>query len=156
MTNPKSYFWRIWSRTIPVWPFWSGTKRSTSEKDLSISVGALVGRLYDLLLPQYVNPESPETLKSLNKLCVRLVFCLYAEDSGMFGAPDAFYRYLTSFRTENVRTALIELFKTLDTKPEDRDPYMPENLAAFPYANGGFSEARSRFLGSRRRSLTCC
>ncbi len=112
-------------------------KHIEREKDLSISAGALVGRLYDLLLPQYVNPESPETLKSLNKLCVRLVFCLYAEDSGMFGAPDAFYRYLTSFRTENVRTALIELFKTLDTKPEDRDPYMPENLAAFPYANGG-------------------
>ena len=112
-------------------------KHIEREKDLSISAGTLVGRLYDLLLPQYVNPESPETLKSLNKLCVRLVFCLYAEDSGMFGAPDAFYRYLTSFRTENVRTALIELFKTLDTKPEDRDPYMPENLAAFPYANGG-------------------
>lgn len=112
-------------------------KHLEKEKDLSISAGALVGRLYDLLLPQYVNPKSPETLKSLNKLCVRLVFCLYAEDSGMFGAPDAFYRYLTSFRTENVRTALIELFKTLDTKPEDRDPYMPENLAAFPYANGG-------------------
>ena len=112
-------------------------KHLEKEKDLSISAGALVGRLYDLLLPQYVNPESPETLKSLNKLCVRLVFCLYAEDSGMFGAPDAFYRYITSFRTENVRTALIELFRTLDTKPEDRDPYMPENLAAFPYANGG-------------------
>lgn len=112
-------------------------KHLEKEKDLSISAGALVGRLYDMLLPQYVNPESPETLKSLNKLCVRLVFCLYAEDSGMFGAPDAFYRYLTSFRTENVRTALIELFKTLDTKPDDRDPYMPENLAAFPYANGG-------------------
>ena len=112
-------------------------KHLEKEKDLSISAGALVGKLYDLLLPQYVNPESQETLKSLNKLCVRLVFCLYAEDSGMFGAPDAFYRYLTSFRTENVRTALIELFRTLDTKPADRDPYRPENLAAFPYANGG-------------------
>ena len=126
-----------------------GKKHLVKEKDMSISAGVLVGKLYDLLLPQYANPESPETFKSLNKLCVRLVFCLYAEDSGMFGAPDAFYRHLTSFRTENVRTALIELFRTLDTKPEYRDPYMPENLAAFPYANGGLFRDQPDYFRSR-------
>ena len=35
------------------------------------------------------------------------------------------------------RKAVIELFQVLDTKPEDRDPYMEESLAQFPYVNGG-------------------
>ena len=70
-------------------------------------------------------------------LCVRLVFCLYAEDAGIFGSHNMFHNYLKGFQPKNVRKALLDLFKVLDTKIEDRDPYMDDDLAAFPYVNGG-------------------
>lgn len=107
------------------------------ETEVSLQAGELVGKIYDLLLAQYKDPESPETLKSLNKLCVRLVFCLYAEDSGIFDHHNAFYDYLIRFDAIHTRKALIELFRILDTKIEDRDPYLEEDLKSFPYVNGG-------------------
>ena len=107
------------------------------ETKVSIQAGEIIGLIYDALLKQYKDPENPETLRHLNILCVRLVFCLYAEDAGIFGKKRMFYDYLRTYRAKNVRMALIELFKVLDTKPEDRDPYMDEDLAAFPYVNGG-------------------
>ena len=107
------------------------------EMEVSIQAGNLVGILYDEILKQYHNPENEETLKSLNKLIVRLVFCLYAEDAGIFGGHSKFHNYIKSFSARDMRKALIELFKILDTKPEDRDPYEDEELAAFPYVNGG-------------------
>ena len=107
------------------------------EMEVSIQAGNLVGVLYDEILKQYRDPENEESLKSLNKLIVRLVFCLYAEDSGIFGGYSKFHNYIKSFFARDMRKALIELFKILDTKPEDRDPYEDEELAAFPYVNGG-------------------
>ncbi len=107
------------------------------EEQISIEAGNLVGKLYDTLIKQYKNPESPETLKSLNMLCVRLVFCLYAEDAGIFGKHLMFGEYLSQFSAKDIRKALIELFKVLDTKTEERDPYLEDDLAAFPYVNGG-------------------
>ena len=70
-------------------------------------------------------------------LCVRLVFCLYAEDADIFGKHSKFYDYLSRFEARDLRRALIDLFKVLDTKPENRDPYMDPLLASFPYVNGG-------------------
>jgi len=107
------------------------------EMEVSLKAGELVGKLYDALLKQYNSPATPQELKSLNMLCVRLVFCLYAEDAGIFGRHGKFHDYLKSFQPKNVRKALIDLFKVLDTKPDDRDPYMDDDLAAFPYVNGG-------------------
>lgn len=107
------------------------------ELEVSIQAGEIVGVLYDKILAQYRNPESEETQKALNKLCVRLVFCLYAEDAGIFGSKNMFHDYMERFSAQDFRKALIELFQVLDTKPEDRDPYMDEDLAAFPYVNGG-------------------
>ena len=110
------------------------------EMEVSLTAGELVGELYDELLKQYKNPDDPESLKSLNKLCVRIVFCLYAEDAGIFGSYGYFHKYIKSIADKDingVRPALIELFKVLDTKEEDRDPYMDDDLAAFPYVNGG-------------------
>lgn len=107
------------------------------EMEVSIQAGTLVGKMYDALREQYIDPDSEHTMKSLNVLCVRLVFCLYAEDAGLFGGHAMFHDYLTSFRPENVRRALMDLFKVLDQRPEDRDPYMDDKLAAFPYVNGG-------------------
>ena len=115
----------------------TGSEHLKKEMEISLKAGELVGRLYDAILKQYKNPDDPETLKSLNKLCVRLVFCLYAEDAGIFGKHGMFHDYLKQFQSKDVRKALIELFQVLDQKPEDRDPYMDEELAAFPYVNGG-------------------
>lgn len=70
-------------------------------------------------------------------LCVRLVFCLYAEDAGIFGDHLTFHNYIKGFYVKDVRRALMDLFRVLDTKTEERDPYMDDALAAFPYVNGG-------------------
>ena len=107
------------------------------EMEVSIQAGEIVGLLYDAFLKQYLNQNNEETLKSLNKLCVRLVFCLYAEDAGIFGRHDMFLDYLRQFDTKHMRKALIDLFKVLDTQIEARDPYLEPELAAFPYVNGG-------------------
>ena len=110
------------------------------EEEISMQAGELVGRLYDAILKQYKDPESPDTLKSLNMLCVRLVFCLYAEDAGIFGAHEMFGQYLQQFPVKEVHKKLRELFKVLDMtdeKREEYDPYMDKELAAFPYVNGG-------------------
>ena len=110
------------------------------EMEVSIKAGEVVGLLYDALIKQYKNPENIKSLESLNMLCVRIVFCLYAEDAGIFGKHGKFHDYLKNLRVRDVRRGLIDLFKTLDTKVEDRDPYMDEELASFPYVNGGLFE----------------
>lgn len=115
----------------------TGNEHIKKEMEVSLKAGELVGKLYDEILKQYKDPTAPETLKSLNMLCVRLVFCLYAEDAGIFGSHDMFCKYLKRFDVRDVRKALIELFQVLDTKQEERDPYMDDDLAAFPYVNGG-------------------
>ena len=115
----------------------TGKEHLRKEMEVSIKAGDIVGLLYDAFLKQYIEKDSEETLKSLNKLCVRLVFCLYAEDADIFGEHDMFLNYMKQFDTAHSRKALIELFKVLDTKPEDRDPYLEPELKAFPYVNGG-------------------
>ena len=107
------------------------------EMDLSMQAGRLVGYLYDEILKLYKDPTAESTLKSLNKLCVRLVFCLYAEDAGIFPIKNQFHNYLGKFEPDQLRRALLELFHVLDTKPEEHDPYLTKALADFPYVNGG-------------------
>lgn len=114
----------------------TGDENIKKEMEVSLQAGEIVGVLYDALLKQYKDPESPETLKSLNALCVRLVFCLYAEDAEIFGGHGKFHDYMQRHQND-ARRALIDLFRVLDTKPEARDPYMDDDLAAFPYVNGG-------------------
>lgn len=118
----------------------SGNEHLKREMEVSIAAGEIVGLLYDAFHKQYADPESGHALKSLNVLCVRLVFCLYAEDAGIFGHHGMFHDYLAEYDTRHLRKALVELFRVLDTKPEKRDPYLKydnPNLAAFPYVNGG-------------------
>ena len=118
----------------------SGSEHIEKEMQVSIAAGEIVGRLYDALLAQYKDGASEHSLKSLNMLCVRLVFCFYAEDAGIFGRRSMFHDYLEQYSAKDMRRALIELFKVLDTKAEERDPYLEEDLAAFPYVNGGLFE----------------
>ena len=115
----------------------TGSEHLKKEMEVSIKAGEIVGLLYDALLKQYKDCTNEESLKSLNILCVRLVFCLYAEDAGIFGKHDIFLDYLRQYDVSKMRKALIELFTVLNTKPEDRDPYLEDDLKAFPYVNGG-------------------
>lgn len=111
------------------------------ETKVSMKAGEIVGKIYESLLKQYKNPKDPDSLKSINQLCVRIVFCLYAEDSGIFGRKNMFYDYLVDFETRFFRNAIIDLFQVLNTPVSLRDPYLDEKLNEFPYVNGGmFSE----------------
>ena len=116
------------------------TKKISDEMKVSLQAGELVGKLYDAFSKQYKNPDDPETLKSLNKLCVRIVFCLYAEDAAVFGRKNMFHDYLAQFDAGHARKGLRELFRVLNQKPEERERYLADDdplLAAFPYVNGG-------------------
>lgn len=117
-------------------------KNEHIQKEVAVSkkAGEIVGQLYDAFSKQYAEPNSEQTLKSLNKLCVRLVFCLYAEDAGIFGRHGMFHDYLEKFDLRQMRRALLDLFRILDTREENRDAYLKDDdpeLAAFPYVNGG-------------------
>lgn len=125
-------------------------KSISKEMEVSIKAGDIVGLIYDAFLKQYKIPEIKEKdetteqkekrehkLKSLNALCVRIVFCLYAEDAGIFGKRNMFHDYLAAYDVKDCRRALIELFKKLDTPIEERDEYLEEDLSQFPYVNGG-------------------
>ena len=118
----------------------TGDANIKREMEISMQAGELVGKLYDAFLKQYKDPTNESTLRSLNALCVRLVFCLYAEDAGIFGKHNMFHDFLRNRGMQKGRKALRELFHILDQKPEERDPYLAEDdpeLAAFPYVNGG-------------------
>ena len=105
------------------------------ELELSLKAGEIVGKLYDALHAQYINPDNENSLASLNKLCVRLVFCLFAESSGIFGKHKIFRDWLSGSR--NIRQDLILLFDVLNTPINERDPYLDDTLKKFPFVNGG-------------------
>ncbi|MBO6195371.1 MAG: class I SAM-dependent DNA methyltransferase [Bacilli bacterium] len=108
------------------------------EEEISFKAGELVGNLYDAFSKQYKNINDEQSQKDLNELCVRLVFCLYSEDAGLFGRKSVFHDYLAKYEDLNqMRKALIELFKVLDTPIKERDKYLEDDLNQFPYVNGG-------------------
>ena len=106
------------------------------ERTISEQAGHLIGKLYDMLRGQYFDPDSEESKHSLNVLCVRLVFCLFCEDAGLFGEMDAFYNFLIDVPAPNIRINLQRLFMNLDTPRDTRDKY-DEAIKVFPYVNGG-------------------
>lgn len=108
----------------------------TKEEKLSVDAGNLIGDIYRHLLTLYKNPDDPKVSSDINKLCVRLAFCLYAEDAGLFGEHSAFYKYLSNTPAEQMNGVLQLLFKVLDTKYEDRSVNLGDKLNEFPYVNG--------------------
>ncbi|NMX03065.1 class I SAM-dependent DNA methyltransferase [Mobiluncus mulieris] len=118
----------------------SKNSRLEKEKDVSIQAGGLIGRLYEMFEACYGDengqPQIDDDIRhALNVLCVRLVFCLYCEDAGLF-EKDGFYRYLKEAAPGDIRYRLQRLFKALDTPLDQRDPF-DESLRNFPYVNGG-------------------
>ena len=110
----------------------------SKEMEVSMQAGEIVGKIYEALLAQY-DDNSPEALRWLNILCVRIVFCLYAEDAGVF-THDQFHDYLVRYDAEDLRNALIRLFDVLNTPENKRSKYLKDDLKAFPYTNGGLFE----------------
>ena len=108
------------------------------EMKVSMQAGEIVVKIYEALLKQY-DDNSPEALRWLNILCVRIVFCLYAEDAGVFN-HDQFHDYLVHYDAEDMRNALIRLFEVLKTPTDQRSRYLKDDLKAFPYTNGGLFE----------------
>ena len=108
------------------------------EMEVSIQAGDIVGHIYDALHEQYAD-DSPEALRWLNILCVRIVFCLYAEDAEIF-THDQFHNYLARYEADDLRNALMRLFEVLNTPQDKRSRYLQPDLAAFPYTNGGLFE----------------
>lgn len=108
------------------------------EMELSLKAGELVGKIYDSFLKQYHDPTDKSIQNSLNVLCVRLVFCLYAEDADLFNGKDAFTKYIAQYEPKDLRRVLIDLFKVLDTPYSEREElYLDDELEEFPYVNGG-------------------
>lgn len=116
-----------------------GTSNEHLEREMAISMeaGEIVKEIYSGLLQQYKNPDNPESLHAMNQLIVRLVFCFYAEDAGMFGRKTMFHDYLSRFSSRDFRRGLLDLFNALNTPIDERDPYLDDELSAFPYVNGG-------------------
>lgn len=116
-----------------------GTTNEHLEREMAISMeaGEIVREIYSGLLKQYKNPDNPESLHAMNQLIVRLVFCFYAEDAGMFGKKTMFHDYLARFSSRDFRCGLLDLFNVLNTPIDERDPYLDDELSAFPYVNGG-------------------
>jgi hypothetical protein len=133
------------------------------ELEISVQAGRIVGEIYDALLKQYeekhtdlltpngvrdsgnvsrvsgeqIRVSTPsDHLAALNRLCVRLVFCLYAEDADIF-PKDSLRRLVEAAPLQYLRGQLLRLFQTLDTPIGKRDPYLEHELAIFPYTNGG-------------------
>ena len=126
----------------------TGNIHLQKELEISKKAGDIIGEIYEAILKQYKDAENPgpATLRSLNMLCVRIVFCLYAEDAGIFGRKSIFGDYLQSFEAKDLRRALLDLFQVLDTKESERDEYLEESLSAFPYVNGGLFTEEDRTI----------
>lgn len=113
---------------------WQQRKHLNTLADTMLT-GQQVAVFYRELLQQYIDPQSPESIRSLNKLCVRLIFCFYAEDAGWFATRHSCNDYLKD-DPKYVRDDLMRLFAVLNTKIEERDPYINPDLQAFPYISG--------------------
>lgn len=117
------------------------------EQQVSVAAGELVSKIYDALLKAYaerMDTKDPRVQKSLNMLIVRLVFLLYADDTDWFGKAakhgKLFQDYIEQFPASQLQAKLVDLFKVLNQPESERDPFMDEQRAAFPYVNGGLFE----------------
>jgi hypothetical protein len=99
----------------------------------------LMGRLHNALAARgYVGHD-------LERLLVRLLFVLFADDTGIFERREQFLLFLESRTSADGRDLgrwLIELFETLDTPPDRRQQGLDADLAEFPYINGALFSGR--------------
>ncbi len=122
-------------------------RREFKDQDpVNIKASELVGKLHDAL------EESGFEGRDLEVFLVQIVFCLFADDTGVFQPKDLFLRFLedrTSDDGADLGPKLAQLFQTLDTPDKTqavnkRSNHLDEDLAAFPYINGRLFERHTR------------
>ena len=109
-------------------------QRTFRDQDpANIAAAELVGRLHDALETARYRGEN------LERFLVRIVFCLFADDTGIFEPRDIFLDFIESRTADDgsdLGPWLTQLFEVLDTEEEDRASTLDEDLARFPYVNG--------------------
>lgn len=120
----------------------TGKKEIKEEMALSVEAGKIVDELYEILAVKY--NDSPAHQRSLNMLCVRLIFMLYADDAELFGKKGMFHSFVESYSAENLGDGIKQLFAVLNVKDKERNEKffdLDEKFSQFPYVNGNlFSE----------------
>ena len=129
-------------------------KRTFRDQDpVNIEASALMGRLHDTL------KTSGYRGHDLERFLVRLLFCLFADDTGIFEPRDIFYTFLkerTSEDGSDLGQSLTLLFEVLNTPVAERQQSLDEDLQQFPYVNGDLFAERLRipnFDGQTRNLL---
>ena len=113
------------------------TQKIVPQDPVNIKAAERLGRLHDLL------KESGYEGHSLEVLLVRILFCLFAEDTGIFQPPDQFRHWIeerTSPDGTDLGPQLAALFQVLNTHESKRSKNLDEQLAAFPFVNGRLFE----------------
>lgn len=103
------------------------------EEKISKAAGDLIGEIYDAFSNE-LDMDDKENQRIVNILCVRLVFCLYAEDSQLF-SKNLFYDFIKNSDVNHIQNDLFDLFKVLNSK--ERNSFTRRDLIEFPYVNGG-------------------
>ncbi|MCY3772578.1 MAG: class I SAM-dependent DNA methyltransferase [Gemmatimonadetes bacterium] len=135
--------------------FIMGVQRKTfrDQDPVNIEAAELVGKLHDALDSVGYRGEN------LERFLVRIVFCLFADDTGIFDTRDIFSDFIETRTSEdgsNLGALLAELFQVLDTPEGERISTRDEDLARFPYINGALFDGPLRipaFDASMRRLL---
>ncbi len=137
----------------------AGMERASlaSESVADAKAAEKMAKLFDLLKVENAI-ETEEQIHAMNVFLSRVLFCFFAEDTGIF-AKDQFTKTLGSLSHDdgsNVHTVMAELFSVLDTTNREN---CSNNFKSFPYVNGGlFAEEISvpRFNTRSRRALIEC
>ena len=114
------------------------------QSELSFKAARLIKQIQDELIALYAaatpsGEPSEQDFASINMLLTRLVFCFYADDSGVFAKHDMFGAYLATHKA-NMRQAILDVFSMLSTPEHKRSKFEDDKLLAFPYTNGGLFE----------------
>ncbi|MCH8879597.1 MAG: class I SAM-dependent DNA methyltransferase [Planctomycetes bacterium] len=127
------------------------------EDPANIDAARRLAALYDTLK----GGGYPE--HDVERFMVRLLFCMFAEDTGLFGQPDAFRLYIENSTRPDGSDLGIHLgryFEILNTPRDRRQANLDEQLADLPYVNGDLFEQRLPSADfnrdMRNRLLACC
>ena len=132
-----------------------GIQRKTfrDQDPVNIQAAELVGKLHDAL------ESAGYRSHDLERFLVRIVFCMFADDTGIFEPRDIFLDFIETRTSEdgaNLGPWLSQIFQVLNTQENERSAILDEDLARFPYVNGDlFNEPLGipSFDGKMRRAL---
>ncbi len=136
-----------------------GVQRRTfrDQHPANIEAAELVGRLHDAL------DAAGYQGHDLERFLVRIVFCLFADDTGIFEPRDIFLDFIETRTSEDgadLGPWLAQLFEVLDTPEDGRAATLDEDLARFPYVNGALFDEPLRIpsfdAGMRGALLDAC